>query len=75
VFTFGDDDAGDVLAANDYDGNGSTDIAVWRPGSPGEFFIQPLPGGAVAQLPFGETGDIPLTFWFNCAQNLPTMTC
>lgn len=73
LFTFGDGDRGDVLAQNDYDGNGSTDVAVWRPGSSGRLFIQPVPSGAVAQTSFGQEGDTPLSYWFNCFQNLPTL--
>ena len=73
TFTFGEKDRGDVLVQNDYDGNGYTDVAVWRPGDPGTLFIQPVPSGTVVQTSFGKEGDAPLGFWFNCFQNLATI--
>jgi hypothetical protein len=72
-FAFGSGDQNDVLVQNDYDGNGFTDIAVWRPGTPGTLFVFPMPFGVVTETAFGEAGDLPLNFWFNCFQNLPTL--
>jgi len=73
TFRFGNAGPGDVLVQNDYDGNGFTDIAVWRPGATGTLFIQPVPFGPVSAPPFGTVGDIPLLQCFNGYQNLQSI--
>jgi hypothetical protein len=45
---------GDIPAPGDYDGNGRTDIAVFRPSS-GYWFVK---GQMIVQ--WGTSGDVPL---------------
>jgi hypothetical protein len=46
--------ATDIPVPGDYDGNGTTDLAIWQPMS-GLWYIY---GGGAIQ--FGMTGDVPL---------------
>jgi hypothetical protein len=46
--------SGDIPVPADYDGNGTSDIAIWRP-STGEWWIR---GQATVQ--WGTAGDIPI---------------
>ena len=46
--------AGDVPVPGDYNGDGLTDVAVWRP-STGEWFVR---GQFTVQ--WGGTGDVPV---------------
>lgn len=45
-----------ALAPGDFDGDGRTDVTVWKPGSPG-IFITRLATGTFSYFPFGQTGD------------------
>jgi hypothetical protein len=49
----------DIPLINDYDGDGKSDFAVWRPGELSYFHLnRSTEGGVITQ--WGEAGDIPL---------------
>jgi FG-GAP-like repeat len=50
--------ASDVAATEDFDGDGKTDVAVFRP-STGEWYILRSGSGYLQVTPFGASGDIP----------------
>jgi spore coat protein A, manganese oxidase len=49
----------DITAQGDYDGDGSTDIAVWR-NSTGEYYILNSSTQAVSVLRWGSPNDVPI---------------
>ncbi len=52
--------ATDIITQGDYDGDGRTELSVWRPGSPGVFY-QKIPNtGQSNAVSWGQTGDIPV---------------
>jgi hypothetical protein len=53
--------ATDFLVPNDYDGDGQVDLAVWRPGSPGNaaFYVLNSQASTISVTPFGQVGDDP----------------
>jgi hypothetical protein len=51
---------GDYLTAADYTGDGRTDVAIWRPGSPSHFFIRSSTDGAMVTVPWGEMDHFPV---------------
>lgn len=51
--------AGDVLVPGDYDADGRTDPAIWRP-TTGTFWVQQSWWGSAVQQRWGEAGDVPV---------------
>lgn len=49
----------DIIAQGDYNGDGRTDYAVWRPGSPGTFFVMTPVDRNIFSKDWGQTGDLP----------------
>ena len=55
--------ATDFVTQGDYDGDGKTDAAIWRPSAtPGasQFWYRNTTGGAVTAVSWGQNGDIPV---------------
>jgi subtilisin-like proprotein convertase family protein len=58
--------AGDSRAPGDYDGDGSTDIAIWRPNadpSMNYFYVLRSSDGMVGTFEWGQSGDVPVALW------------
>lgn len=53
--------AGDRVAVADYDADGKTDVAIWRPGAPlvASFYILNSATNTATVTPFGQIGDDP----------------
>jgi len=58
VHTFGSSD--DFPIAGDYDGDGKNDVAIWRPGSPAEFWIWNSSNSALSVELWGGANDYPV---------------
>lgn len=50
---------GDVVVTEDFDGDNKSDIAVWRSGAQGRFYIIRSSNGVVDVIDHGQTGDNP----------------
>ncbi|MEO8072162.1 MAG: VCBS repeat-containing protein [Acidobacteriota bacterium] len=56
--------SGDAIVPRDYSGDKKSEVAVWRPGSQGVFYVSQIPTGTAGimlerAVPFGVTGDNP----------------
>jgi hypothetical protein len=49
----------DIAVEGDYDSDGVTDVAVWRP-STGYWYIQQSQSNTLRSTQWGQSGDIPV---------------
>jgi hypothetical protein len=52
----------DFTAQNDYDGDGRTDLVVWR-NTNRRFYILNLATNAMSQVEWGESSDMPVAVY------------
>ncbi len=57
--TWGEVAADDYITQGDYDGDGRTDYAIWRP-NPGVFYMMTVGVREITTVRWGEPGDIPV---------------
>jgi hypothetical protein len=52
-------DGPDTIVSGDWDGDGKTDRAVWRPGTQGAFYVERSSDGSLLAANWGQTNDDP----------------
>ncbi len=57
IITFGQ--AGDVITPGDYDGDGTSDIAVFRPAD-GDWYVLKSSDTTITGVNWGLAGDVPI---------------
>ena len=60
VQTFSWGNSGDVPLTGDWNGNGTTEVGLYRP-STEQFFYRDAGGAVVQTFSWGNSGDVPLT--------------
>jgi hypothetical protein len=58
--------SGDFICQGDYDGDGKTDVAVWRANvdpTQNFFYVRRSSDGALMQFEWGQSGDYPVNNW------------